>query len=453
MKRRLFSAVALACLFVAFAAPVAEGDPGRSAPMQFALRQEGSAATCADKCRSWVSATGMIRPDTVRDFEAFAEKNNLRGLTIALNSEGGSVHGAIALGRAIRRLDMATTVGRTIETPGRSGEATLSPRADCESMCAFVLLAGAKRLVPGEARVRVHQIWLGDRRDDATAAVYSAEDLVLVQRDIGKLAQYTVEMGGGVELLEVSLRIPPWEPMRSLTRDEIRRMRLDTADVADARSPQPAAAASPVLPAATNSAPTAAGFRRVAATNERGWSMVERGGQTVLARRHPLTLEGDTIGHFDVMFACGDSASEFVLVYSETRRIRNGEIAPQPLKEVAVRLGSKTLPLTLGAARGKDAARPGAAKSDVVKSAAVKSDIAKPDADRGSAASGVIPASLVKNFANSGSRSLTIETATVNKESTIIRIGNTGVAQHLPQFAASCASQPRSEHARLLPQR
>ena len=42
----------------------------------------------------------------------------------------------------------------------------------------------------------VHQIWLGDRRDDPTAANYSAEDLVVVQRDIGRLAQYTVEMGG-----------------------------------------------------------------------------------------------------------------------------------------------------------------------------------------------------------------------------------------------------------------
>ena len=28
----------------------------------------------------------------------------------------------------------------------------------------------------------------------------------MVQRDIGRLAQYTIEMGGGVELLEVSLR-------------------------------------------------------------------------------------------------------------------------------------------------------------------------------------------------------------------------------------------------------
>ena len=206
-------------------------ESARPGSMQFTLRTEGPAASCADKCQVWVAASGMIRPETVTEFEAFAQKNDIRGATIAFESEGGSVLGAIALGRSIRRLGMTTTVGRTTDLPA-NGRATLSPRADCESMCAFVLLAGVKRIVPAEARVRVHQIWLGDRREDATAAVYSAEDLVIVQRDIGRLAQYTAEMGGGVELLEVSLRIPPWEPMRALTRDELRRMRLDNVEIA-----------------------------------------------------------------------------------------------------------------------------------------------------------------------------------------------------------------------------
>ena len=106
--------------------------------------------------------------------------------------------------------------------------ATLSPRADCESMCSFVLLAGMHRWVPSEARVMVHQIWLGDRREDPIAANYSAEDLVLVQRDIGKLATYTAEMGASMDMLDLSLRIPPWEPMHVMTRDEIQRMHVAT---------------------------------------------------------------------------------------------------------------------------------------------------------------------------------------------------------------------------------
>ena len=101
---------------------------------------------------------------------------------------------------------------------------------DCESMCAFVLLAGARRYVPTEAQVLVHQIWLGKKRKHALESSYSAEELNVVQRDIGRLAQYTIEMGGSVELLETALRIPPWEPMYRLSSEEFRRMRLSTAN-------------------------------------------------------------------------------------------------------------------------------------------------------------------------------------------------------------------------------
>ena len=224
------------CLFAArYRAAASAAADARSLPMQFELWTEGPAQACGDKCRTWVSAIGAITADTPRDFEAFAKKRKLDGLTIALDSDGGSVLGALALGRAIRKLGMITTVGKTDRALGDdSGKkrARLQPRAYCESMCAFVLLAGVERQVPAEARVMVHQIWLGDRRDDPTAANYSAEDLVVVQRDIGRLAQYTVEMGGGIDLLEIALKIPPWEPMRLLSRDELRDMKVVTADEA-----------------------------------------------------------------------------------------------------------------------------------------------------------------------------------------------------------------------------
>ena len=73
----------------------------------------------------------------------------------------------------------------------------LSPNGNCESMCAFLLLAGSHRYVPPQAHVLVHQIWLGKKRKQALESSYSAEELNVVQRDIGRLAQYTIEMGGG----------------------------------------------------------------------------------------------------------------------------------------------------------------------------------------------------------------------------------------------------------------
>ena len=200
--------------------------------MRFEWRLEGPAQTCRGSCRVWISATGVVTEDTVRDFEQFARDNDLRGATLVLDSEGGSVVGALALGRAVRRLDMTTTVGRTVAAAGESGapRATLSPKANCESMCAFILLAGMRRYVPPQAQILVHQIWLGNKAKRALESSYSAQELSIVERDIGSLARYTVEMGGGMDLLETALGVPPWEPMHRLSADELRRMHVTTVD-------------------------------------------------------------------------------------------------------------------------------------------------------------------------------------------------------------------------------
>ena len=206
----------------------------RALPMRFEMRVQGPAEACGTNCRTFVAASGAITADTPRHFLLFTQNHDVTGATVVLNSDGGSVHGAIALGRELRKLKLATTVGSLIDLPAGNDDqrrATLSPQADCESMCAFVLLGGVRRSVPAESRVMVHQIWLGDRREDPTAAGYSAEDLVLVQRDIGRLARYTADMGASADLLEVALRIPPWEPMHALTRDELRLTKLTTEDV------------------------------------------------------------------------------------------------------------------------------------------------------------------------------------------------------------------------------
>jgi hypothetical protein len=228
---RLFSGgLAAACIIHALTGPAAAAGEGQ---MRFEWQLEGPAQACGSNCRSWISATGYITADTPRMFEVFAADPKVRGAVLVLDSDGGSVLGAIALGRAIRRLDMITTVGKTrplAPTAGGDRRATLSPKANCESMCAFLLLGGMHRYVPREARVLVHQIWLGKKRKTALESSYSAEELNLVQRDIGRLALYTVEMGGAIELLETASRIPPWEPLRLLSAEELRRMRVTTLD-------------------------------------------------------------------------------------------------------------------------------------------------------------------------------------------------------------------------------
>src|SRR5688572_2774179 len=78
--------------------------------MSFESHSEVPASICERSCRTWVTGTGPITERTARDFKEFADKRDLRGATLVLDSEGGSVVGAIELGRAVRKLEMKTTV-------------------------------------------------------------------------------------------------------------------------------------------------------------------------------------------------------------------------------------------------------------------------------------------------------------------------------------------------------
>jgi hypothetical protein len=413
MIRFLVGGLVLACgTLGSFAQTAAPSDNPRTAPMRFELRREGPVEACGKNCQTWVSAVGTITSYTPKDFIAFARAHDLKGATIAFDSSGGSVHGAMALGREVRRLGMITTVGRTVDVPSppHDRRAKLLRRAACESMCAFVLLAGVQRYVPADASVLVHQIWLGDRRDDATAAIYSAEDLVLVQRDIGRLAVYTMEMGGGIDLLEIALRVPPWEPMRRLSRDELRRVKLDTIDTV--------AVAPPAEKSAATAASTLVANGSRGGVAERGWAFLDRPGEASLTRHHPLTVEGDEIGSFDLIFSCSETADSFAVTYAERRFGENGRSAPA-LKQVSISVGRTTVPLK------------------IVSEARSKSG------ERNSFARGTVPAALLKAYADAGIRSALVETSAGNQTDTAIRVGNAGLAPSFAQLAATCEGTGR----------
>jgi len=198
----------------------------RKLPMKFTW------VACKPNCRGWVSAVGIVTADTPGDFDEFARGRQLGGATIVLDSSGGSVNDSIALGRRWRNLGALTTVGVSVQTNTAQGApASMTPVAYCESMCVFLLLSGKTRYVPETAHVRVHQIWLGDRADDAKAATYSADDLMIVERDIGRLVKYTFDMGGAGDLLSLSLNVPPWQDLHELSREELRLTNLVTTDV------------------------------------------------------------------------------------------------------------------------------------------------------------------------------------------------------------------------------
>ena len=186
---------------------------------------------CQPNCRGWVSAVGIVTADTPKDFDDFARGRQLGGSTVVLDSSGGSVNDAITLGRRFRSLGLLTTVGISVLAHLPQGDrASVTPGAYCESMCVYLLLAGTSRYVPQGAHVRVHQIWMGDRADDAKAASYTAQDMTIVERDIGRLAKYTFDMGGAGDLLAISLSVAPWEDLHELTPAELRLTNLITTN-------------------------------------------------------------------------------------------------------------------------------------------------------------------------------------------------------------------------------
>jgi hypothetical protein len=418
----LACALALAAPLLMLSSPLHATD--RVLPMHFELRAQGPAEICGTNCKLFIVASGAITADTPRNFLAFAQNRDLAGATVVIDSDGGSVLGAIALGREIRNLKLSTTVGHIVDLPTEGQDearATLSPNADCESMCAFVLLGGVQRSVPVDARVMVHQIWLGDRREDPTAASYSAEDLVLVQRDIGRLAQYASDMGASADLLDLALRIPPWEPMHAMTREELRRSRLTTEDV-DAPVAATVATSTPAPTAQPISRMT--NGLRAAAISEQRWALVDNSGVATLARRHPLTVEGEDIGSFDLVVACVAGSEGYEVSYIERRHGGEQAQLADALGAINLRVGSNAAELKVVSSERRSG----------------------PD-ELVTYASGRVPAALIAAFAAIGNHSMVIKTESAHLV-TGIRLGNTGAAQNLPRLSANCI-KPIGDRAEL----
>jgi hypothetical protein len=377
-------------------------------PMRFEWVREGPADACKDKCREWVSAVGDITPDTPRDFVALAQTRDLRGATIVLDSSGGAVIPALALGRIFRRLGVSTTVGKTIKVAGAGAgdeRAMLTPRGTCASMCVFVLLGGARRHVPSEGRVYVHQIWPSTKREDAFAGTYSAGDLVRTQRELGLMAQYTVDMGAEIALFETAMRIPPWENARPLSADEITRMRLQNAE-----NPFMAPLAGIVT---DPRALTAVAAGQTVIVGDRGWVVTETAGGRSITRKLPITVEGEQIGSFELSFSCAEPPGRYAAVYTETRRLTDA--VKDRLSAIMVAAGKERVLLKVESSGQEGAAN-----------------------EVRTVARGPVSPALVESLAEANGPALTLATLTTAKSRTAIRIGNSGFGEGFSQVMASC---------------
>lgn len=384
-------------------------------PMRFEWVREGPVEQCGNQCREWISATGAIVDSTVKDFAAFARQRDVRGAVIVLDSPGGNVVQGLALGREFRRLEVTTSVGRTVKLVGK-GEprAVLSPHAACNSMCVFLLLGGVKRHVPDEARIFVHQIWPAGKRNDANATTYSATSVATIQRVNGEISRYIVDMGANIELFEIASRIPPWEDMRLLSREELRRMKVHTVDEPFAK---------------TSTSPSIPVVKAEPAANALGWVFVEQEGRHALVRRHPITIEGLEIGQFELAFGCSEKPDSYRVTYREKRSIANSPSgAADRLEAVGIAVRQHHTPQ----------------RSMLIVD---ESHPANGVAELLSRARGLVPASFLETVVttpsgetvgSSSQQGLVVTTTTVEKVRTVIHLGQTGLAEGLRQLAKSC---------------
>jgi hypothetical protein len=378
-------------------------------PMKFDWVREGPADACKGHCREWISATGAVTEATPKEFVDFAKARDVRGSTIVLDSPGGHVLAAIWLGREFRRLGLATTVGKTELLAANSPaprRASLQSRGQCQSICPFLLLGGVLRHVPADARILVHQIWPAGKRDDAMATTYSALQLVGAERQLGQLARYTIEMGGDIALFELAMRSPPWELLRPLTADEVRRAGLNNVEDAFDKV---------ALESVTGSGGPPLDFFATAATGDlksSSWEIVERGGVPVLTRQYPLTVHGAEIGNFQISITCSENES-YNIAYSETRQIAENDALR--VMHVAVGVGRQGIRLNVGSSL-RD-----------MQNAKIES-----------IATGNAPVLFIAELMRDGGQPLAVVTTDSIGAKTTVIIGKAGLSPSIDKFAAMC---------------
>ncbi len=130
-----------------------------------------------------------------------AELEGLRPAVVSLDSPGGSVPDALAIGRAIR---------------GLGAETRLSDRAVCLSACPYAFVGGSPRRVSDEARFGVHQHSFG--ASTILPAFLAVED---IQRGQAEVLGHLDDMGIDLRIMGPAMATPADE-IYILAPDELR---------------------------------------------------------------------------------------------------------------------------------------------------------------------------------------------------------------------------------------
>ncbi|TIN17049.1 MAG: hypothetical protein E5Y31_29715, partial [Mesorhizobium sp.] len=166
---RLICLLALLVTGRAFATDTAQ-DLGPT--MRFGIVRS-NAPGCEPICPEWISAEGSIEAGTPVLFKRMLKTLGGRKLPIVVNSPGGNVEAALALGRLIRKNKLDIAIGKTVfsgcrsdakdcQDPDKNGARyfgnALAYSAMCNSACPLMFAGGIRRVAGEWAYLGVHQI-------------------------------------------------------------------------------------------------------------------------------------------------------------------------------------------------------------------------------------------------------------------------------------------------------
>ncbi len=248
---------------LAQAAPARQASPTSLAPMRF-VRVRSDASACQPRCPEWISAEGKIVRGSADALARVIAALGDRRLPILINSAGGSVQDAMAMGRLIRATGLAVVVARTEIAPcapsvrdcGEARGSAESWGAYCASACTLVLAGGVERYVSPLSFVGVHQmtelisktrvkrlysvryfVLLGLKLELSRTLVGARRSTATTKRSVDKYVEdsvglYLAEMGVLDPVMQLTLATPARE-VRWLTARELEASRLATIWVDD----------------------------------------------------------------------------------------------------------------------------------------------------------------------------------------------------------------------------
>ncbi|HET8727446.1 MAG TPA: hypothetical protein VFO41_08045 [Alphaproteobacteria bacterium] len=159
-----------------------------------------------------LSLRGTIDPGAAERVAAALASEGEYVTTVALDSPGGSVDGAIAIGKAIRAHGYETSVARG---------------SICASSCPLMLAGGVERQVSDGAAVGVHQIYAAVKAGALAAPLAAGEVISQTQKSTAEITRYLTASGVDPALWLHALDTPP-DRLYYLSPKELTAYRLAT---------------------------------------------------------------------------------------------------------------------------------------------------------------------------------------------------------------------------------